>query len=107
MCAAARSLAELQLGEDVECWTGVAAAPSGWRPADHSLLDTRAVLLEAWAAREANEVAGRRAGFRHLDVGIDRWATRRLLVSGELAADAAGALRTILAGSVVAEAVAA
>eukprot|EP00969_Alexandrium_andersonii_P099543 4391402-Alexandrium_andersonii.AAC.1 len=62
-CAAARGFAELQLGEDVERRAGVAAAPSGWRPADRSLLDTRAVLVEAWAARKAREVVGRRDGF--------------------------------------------
>eukprot|EP00959_Pyramimonas_sp_CCMP1952_P096001 2007057-Pyramimonas_sp.AAC.1 len=105
--AATRSLAELQLGADVECWTGVATSPGGWRPADRALPDTRAVLLRAWAAREAREVASRRAGFQHLDAGVDRWATRRLLESGELAADAAGALRAVLAGNVVTEAVAA
>eukprot|EP00969_Alexandrium_andersonii_P172337 7618776-Alexandrium_andersonii.AAC.1 len=39
--------------------------------------------------------------------GLDRWATRRLLNSGALAEDAAGALRSVLRGNAVAERVAA
>ena len=65
------------------------------------------MLLAAWARREAREVAGRRADFAHVAVGMDRWATRRLLESGQLAPDAAGALRAVLAGNVVTESVAA
>ena len=80
MAAAARSMEDLQLGADVACWRGVPSAPAGWRPADHSLQDSRAVLLAAWARREAREVAGRRADFAHVSEGMDRWATRRLQI---------------------------
>ena len=107
IAAAARSMAALQLGANVACWQGVPSAPAGWRPAGQALQDTRAVLLAAWARREAREVAIRRADFAHVAGGMDRWATRRLLESGELAPDAAGALRAVLSGNVVTETVAA
>eukprot|EP00959_Pyramimonas_sp_CCMP1952_P224484 4693944-Pyramimonas_sp.AAC.1 len=107
VAAAAWSLAQLRLGDDVERWTGVPACPDGWRPADQPLQATRAVLLEAWARREAAAVAGRRADFAHVARGVDRWATRRLLETGALAPDAAGALRAVLSGNVVTESVAA
>ena len=43
----------------------------------------------------------------HLGEGVDRWATRALLASNELAPDAAGALRAVLSGDVVTQTVAA
>ena len=107
LAAAARSLSELQLGTDVECWHGVPSAPAGWRPADRPLQDTRDVLLAAWARREARALAARRADFAYVGAGVDRWASRRLLESGELAPDAAGALRAVLTGNVITESVAA
>eukprot|EP00959_Pyramimonas_sp_CCMP1952_P433030 9067974-Pyramimonas_sp.AAC.1 len=58
---ATRSLAALGLGSEVELWRGVPGCPDGWRPADKALRDTQQVLLEAWARREAREVAARRA----------------------------------------------
>ena len=107
IAAALRSLAELQMGADIEAWGGIPAAPDGWRPAARALPDTRAVLLEAWGRREAREVARRRADYQHLAGGVDRWATRRLLETGQLAPDAAGALRTVISGNVITESVAA
>eukprot|EP00959_Pyramimonas_sp_CCMP1952_P153796 3217604-Pyramimonas_sp.AAC.1 len=86
-------MAALQLGADVACWQGVPSAPAGRRPAGQALQDTQAILLAAWARRDAREVATRRADCAHVSGGNDRWATRRVLESGELAPDAAGALR--------------
>ena len=100
-------MADLGLGGDIECWQGVPWAPGGWRPRDRPLQDTREALLDAWARREARAVAGRRADLGHVADGVDRWATRRLLESEELAPDAAGALRAVLTGNVVTETVAA
>ena len=107
IAAALQSMAELHLGADIEIWSGIPAAPEGWRPAARALPDTRAVLLEAWARREAREVAARRADFQNLAAVFDRWATRRFLETGQLAPDAAGALRTVISGNVVTESVAA
>lgn len=106
LAAALLSLRRLGLGDDVECWSGVAEAPAGWRPAEKALPDSRRVLLAAWGAAESAAVAGRRAAFAHLRGGIDRWATRRLLERKALEPDAAGALRVVIAGGVVTERVA-
>lgn len=107
VAAALASLQRLGLGGDAECWTGVPEAPQGWRPSERALPDTRRVLLAAWGRAEAARLAQRRAAFEHLEVGVDRWASRRLLESGALDAEAAGALRVVLAGGVVTETVAA
>jgi hypothetical protein len=107
VAATLRSLACLGLGSDVECWSGVPAAPLGWRPAEQPLAASKAVLLEAWRRAQWAEVAARRQDFAHVAGGVDRWATRRLLESGALARDAAGALRVVLSGNVITERVAA
>ena len=65
------------------------------------------MLQRRWLQIQASEVASRRQDFSHLAQGIDWWASRRLLAHGKLAADEAGALRTVLAGNVVTEEVAA
>ena len=46
VAAALRSLATLGLGPDAECWTGIAAAPHGWRPAEHTVADAVQELLK-------------------------------------------------------------
>ena len=107
VAAALCSMKALELGDDLECWTGVPAAPLGWRPADHPRQASVDVLLASWSRAECRKLAARRADFAHLAQGIDRWATRRLLLSGALSAEAAGALRSILCGNVVPEALAA
>ena len=104
--AALLSLQRLGFGEDVECWSGVPEAPQGWRPGHRALHDTRRVLLEAWGKAECAAVAARRADFVHLRLGIDRWATRRLMEQGVLGAEASGALRVVIAGGVITERVA-
>ena len=64
------------------------------------------VLLQAWRASQWRALAGRRPAFAHLAGGVDEWATKRLLHTGRLAADAAAALRVVMAGGVIAERVA-
>eukprot|EP00974_Lingulodinium_polyedra_P036161 3468017-Lingulodinium_polyedra.AAC.1 len=56
------------------------------------------VLSVAWGAKECRDVAGRRADMAHIALNIDRYASTRLLRSNGLAADATGALRTVMAG---------
>eukprot|EP00974_Lingulodinium_polyedra_P010024 963351-Lingulodinium_polyedra.AAC.1 len=65
------------------------------------------VLQEAWRAKECRALAARRQCFEHVGAGVDEYATKKLLKSGKLQADAAGALRTVLAGGTVVEEVAA
>ena len=105
--SALRSLRELGLGVDVECWTGVPSAPHGWRPAEQPRRTTERVLLAAWSRAECRRVAARRPCFAHLAAGVDRWATRRLLEADALAPDLAGALRCVLSGADVTATVAA
>ena len=107
VAAALASLLSLGLGEDIESWAGVPDAPHGWRPAEHECRSTDRVLLAAWGRAECRKLAARRRDYAHLAQGADRWATRRLLDSGALSAEAAGSLRAVLAGSVVTAAVAA
>ena len=107
VAAALRSLQALGLGSDFECWAGVPAAPHGWRPCQHPRQASTDVLLAAWSRLECRKLAARRSDFAHIAQGVDRWATRRLLASGSLSAEAAGALRSVLCGKVVTEAVAA
>ena len=106
VAAALRSLATLGLGADAECWSGVVSAPHGWRPAEHPAADSFRVLLAAWHSSQWRGLARRRPAFAHLAGGVDEWATKRLLRSGQLAPDAAAALRVVLAGGVVTERVA-
>ena len=107
VAAALASLLSLGLGEDIESWAGVPDAPHGWRPAEHECRSTDRVLLAAWGRAECRKLAARRRDYAHLAQGADRWATRRLLDSGALSAEAAGSLRAVLAGSVVTAVVAA
>eukprot|EP00974_Lingulodinium_polyedra_P015015 1452754-Lingulodinium_polyedra.AAC.1 len=65
------------------------------------------VLQEAWKAKEWRALAARRQCFEHIGAGVDGYAAKKLLKSGKLQADAAGALRTVLAGGTVVEEVAA
>eukprot|EP00974_Lingulodinium_polyedra_P102920 9963288-Lingulodinium_polyedra.AAC.1 len=65
------------------------------------------VLHAAWKAKEWRALAARRQCFEHIGANVDEYATRKLLKSGKLQADAAGALRTVLAGGAVVEEVAA
>jgi ribonuclease HI len=106
VAAALRSLAALGLGVDAECWTGIAEAPGGWRPAEHPVAESVRVLLQAWRRSQWRALARRRPAFAHLHDGADEWATGRLLRAGRLAPDAAGALRVVLAGGVITERVA-
>ena len=107
VAAALRSLRELGLGDDMECWAGVPAAPHGWRPAEQTRRSTERVVMAAWSRAECRKVAARRPCFAHLAGGVDKWATRRLLAADALAPEAAGALRSVMCGSIVTEAVAA
>jgi hypothetical protein len=89
----------------------VACAPRGWKPAEHPKADPLRILLDAWSKEQFREVARPRRDFAHLDGGVDEWATMRMLRGGvegiaRLPPDAAGALRTVLAGNVVTERVA-
>ena len=104
--AAVASLQSLGLGSDIETWAGAPSAPHGWRPAEHPRRASVDVLLAAWARAECRKVASRRGDYAHIANGCDRWATRRLLGSASLSAESAGALRSVLCGSVVSEAVA-
>ena len=105
--AALKNMRALRLGGGRTCWTGVPRAPHGWRPGDVPAKASLEVLLDAWRASQWREVAARRDDFPHLVGGVDRWASGRLLASGRLAADAAGALRTVMCGNVITEQVAA
>ena len=111
IAAALRGMARLGLGSDIMRWVGVQRTPSGWNPADHTREESLAVLLEAWKKTQWREVAERRRDFAHVAHGVDRWATMRMLSGGvrgclPLPPDAAGALRTVIAGNVVTERVA-
>ena len=107
LSAAVRGLSLLGLGADLLQWSGVPGHPGGWDPTLRPERESLAVLLAAWRRAEWRAVASRRADMAHLAGGLDEWATRRLLGSGALAPDAAGALRAVLAGGVVTERVAA
>jgi ribonuclease HI len=112
VAAALRGMQRLGLGDDITGWIGVPNAPHGWNPAEHTKAESLHVLLKAWRRAEYRDLAARRIGFAHLAGGVDEWATMRLLRGGvegfpKLPPDAAGALRTVLAGNVVTERVAA
>ena len=112
VAAALRGMSRLGIGADIEKWIGVPTSPQGWCPADHTKAESLKVLLDAWGRSQFRELAQRRADFAHVGDGIDVWATMRLINGGikgcpRLAPDAAGALRTVLAGNVVTERVAA
>jgi ribonuclease HI len=112
VAAALRGMQRLRLGDDIVRWVGVQSSPHGWSPADHTKAESLDELLKAWRRAEYQELAARRNDFAHLAGGVDEWATMRLLRGGvkgipKLPPDAAGALRTVLAGNVVTERVAA
>jgi hypothetical protein len=71
VAAALRSLAQLGLGSDIECWSGVPAAPHGWRPAERPLAASQSVLLEAWHRAQWAVLAARRGDFAHVGDGVD------------------------------------
>lgn len=81
----------------------MATAPLGWRPADRPVADAVRILMEAWHRAQWRSVAARRAEFAHAVAVVDRWAAMRLLESGSLMPNAAGALRGILSGKGVTE----
>ena len=83
------------------------SSPHGWRPAEQARRDSHDILLQAWTRLEFRKLAARRTDFAHLAGGVDRWASRQLLASNALSAEAAGALRTVLSGNVVTETLAA
>ncbi len=107
VAAALASMRALSLGDDVESWVGVPAAPQGWRPATQPFRASLDVLLAAWLRAECRRVAARRRDYAHLAGGIDRWATRRLFAAGTLGPQASGALRAVICGNVVTESLAA
>ena len=103
LSAALAGLAQLGLDTDLPRWAPVPGHPGGWDAAARPLTESISILLAAWSRAEWRAVAGRRADMAHLAGGLDRWATRRLLESGELSAGAAGALRAVMAGGAVTE----
>jgi ribonuclease HI/endonuclease/exonuclease/phosphatase family metal-dependent hydrolase len=112
VAAALRGMVRLGIGTNIEKWAGVRCAPQGWVPADRTKSESLKVLLEAWRGSQWRELAERRGDFAHVTDGVDEWATKRVLSGGvkgvpRLPPDAAGALRTVLAGNVVTERIAA
>eukprot|EP00974_Lingulodinium_polyedra_P009248 883856-Lingulodinium_polyedra.AAC.1 len=94
VASALAGMRALGLGGDLEEWAPCPMAPGGWRPLEKPWLETLRVLRAAWIAKEWRDLAGRRADLAHVAQGVDEYATLKLLRSGGLAADAAGALRT-------------
>ena len=99
-------MGELGLGTDLELWQSVPEAPEGWQPARRPFRDFMSVVLAAWQGTQARGLAPRRPAFGHVAGDIDIWASRRLLASGALSRDAAGALRTVMAGAAATESIA-
>ena len=91
----------------IESWTHAHLAPRGWRPLERTIKEFLKLLLSAWLRAQCATVASTCADMAHLASEVDRWATSRLMESGELAPDASAALRAVMSGGAVCEAVAA
>ena len=104
VAAVHRSMEQLGLAGQVDAWQQGSTGTT-WRPADAPLTATRHFLCEAWRQTQVRALAARRPVFQHLQGGIDIHGSKQAL--RELRPDMAGALRSVQAGNVVVEAVAA